>query len=104
MRTIDKQDFEYDAFISYKRQGGLGWAELVWIALSNKHKTIFIDHFVSGGTQHPLISELYKEIDKSMNIIVVIFEGIQDVLKPQNDTFFKELKYAEKTKKIVFFY
>ena len=105
MRAIDKQDFKYDAFISYKRQGGLGWAELVWTALSNKQKDIFIDHSVSGGTQHPLISELQKEIDNSMNIIVVIYEGIQDVLKPQHDVFLKELKYAYKTKKnIIPFY
>lgn len=102
---MEKQHLQYDAFISYKRQGGLGWAELVWMTLANKQKEVFIDHFVSSGTQHPLISELYKEIDKSMNIIVVIFEGIQDVLKPQNDTFLKELKYAEKTKKnIIPFY
>lgn len=75
------------------------------MTLANKQKEVFIDNFVSSGPQHPLISELYKEIDKSMNIIVVIFEGIQDVLKPQNDTFLKELKYAEITKKnIIPFY
>lgn len=100
-----EQHLKYDAFISYKRQGGQGWAELVWMALASNGKEIFIDHSVSGGTQHPLISELRKEIDKSMNVIVVIFEGIQDVLKSKKDIFLQELQYARSTKKnIIPFY
>ena len=102
---MEKTHLKYDAFISYKRHGGLGWAELVWVTLSNKQKNIFIDHSVSSGTQHRLWDELRKEIDRSMNVIVVIFEGIQDVLKPQNDVFLQELRYAYKTKKnIIPFY
>ena len=102
---MEKPHLKYDAFISYKRHGGLGWAELVWVTLSNKQKNIFIDHSVSSGTQHRLWDELRKEIDRSMNVIVVIFEGIQDVLKPQNDVFLQELRYAYKTKKnIIPFY
>lgn len=46
---MEKQHLQYDAFIIYKRQGGLGWAELVWMTLANKHKEVFIDHFVSVG-------------------------------------------------------
>ena len=102
---MEKTHLKYDAFISYKRHGGLGWAELVWVTLSNKQKNIFIDHSVSSGTQHRIWDELQKEIDRSMNVIVVIFEGIQDVLKPQNDVFLQELRYAYKTKKnIIPFY
>lgn len=102
---MEKQHLLYDAFISYKRQGGQGWAELVWVALSNKGKDIFIDHSVRGGTKHDLSDELEKEIDRSMNVIVVVFDGIQDVLDPNDDTFLRELLYADKTEKnIIPFY
>ena len=102
---MEEQILEYDAFISYKRQGGLGWAELVNVQLTSAGKRIYIDYYVASGTQHPLISSLKKEIDKSMNVIVVIFEGIQEVIKPKQDIFLQELQYAIKTKKnIIPFY
>ena len=102
---MDKK-FEYDAFISYKRKGGSGWAELLWMTLTRiAGKSIYIDHNLAGGTAHPLISELRGTIDKSMNVIVIVFDGIQDVIKPEEDIFLEEVRYAcRKKKNIIPFY
>lgn len=102
---MDKK-FEYDAFISYKAKGGAGWAELLWITLTRiAGRNIYIDHDLAGGTAHHLIPELCKIIDKSMNVIVIIFDGIQDVTESGKDVFLEEVKYAiRKKKNIIPFY
>lgn len=101
--------FKYDVFISYKRKGGTPWAELLFLALDKiAGKRVFIDrHSLRGGSEWEIL--INEAIESSVNVIVVIFPGIQDVIKGEDDDFIKEIVKAlyEKEKrrlKIIPFY
>lgn len=101
-----KKSFKYDVFISYKRKGGTPWAELLFLALEKiVGKKVFIDrHKLIGGTDKTWEERINDAIENSINVVVVIFPGIQDVTS-DNDDFMKEIAKALKgRKKIVPFY
>ena len=101
-----KKSFKYDVFISYKRKGGTPWAELLFLALEKiVGKKVFIDrHKLTGGTDKTWEERINDAIENSINVVVVIFPGIQDVTS-DNDDFMKEIaKALKERKKIVPFY
>lgn len=96
-----KKSFKYDAFISYKRKGGTPWAELLFWALDKiAKKRVFIDRYglIAGNDWEESIN---RAIEDSINVVVIIFPGIQDVIKDKDDCFIKEITKAldEKNKK-----
>ena len=95
-----KKSFKYDVFISYKRKGGTPWAELLFLALEKiVGKKVFIDrHKLIGGTDKTWEERINDAIENSINVVVVIFPGIQDVTS-DNDDFMKEIAKALKGRK-----
>lgn len=95
---------KYDVFISYKRDGGSVWAELIRAILVHKyHLKVFLDvETVRGGEWS---KQLDDGIRNSYNIIMVLFEGIGDKIKSENDIFIQEIEHArEYEKPIIPFY
>lgn len=88
-----KINFKYDVFISYKRRGGTPWAELLFLALDKiAGKRVFIDrHGLKGGMNKKWESSINEAIESSINVVVVVFSGIQDVIKENDDFFIKEI-------------
>lgn len=86
----------YDAFISYKRNGGTAWAELLFLALEKiKRKHIYIDrHSIKGGEDWE--TSLLTAIGSSANIIVIVFPEMQSMRYKTNDVFVMEIKEALK--------
>lgn len=95
---------KYDVFISYKRDGGSVWAELIRAILVHKyHLKVFLDVETVRGGEWP--KQLDDGIKNSYNIIMVLFEGIGDKIKPENDIFIQEIEHArEYEKPIIPFY
>lgn len=91
-----KKDFKYDVFISYKRKGGTPWAELLFLALDKiAGKRVFIDrHGLKGGFDKKWESSINEAIVSSVNVVVVVFPGIQDVITEKDDFFIKEIAKA----------
>ncbi len=91
-----KKDFKYDVFISYKRKGGTPWAELLFLALDKiAGKRVFIDrHGLKGGFDKKWESSINEAIESSVNVVVVVFPGIQDVITEKDDFFIKEIAKA----------
>lgn len=89
----------YDAFISYKRNGGTAWAELVFLALEKiKRKHIYVDrHSVKGGEDWK--TSLITAIKSSANIIVIVFPEMQSMRYKSDDVFVMEIKEALKIRK-----
>lgn len=87
---------KYDVFISYKRRGGTPWAELLFLALAKiKKKRVFIDRDgLGGGTFKKWKTAINEAIESSANVIVVVFPGIQDVIKDKDDFFIAEIAKA----------
>lgn len=96
-----KKNFKYDVFISYKRKGGTPWAELLFLALDKiAGKRVFIDrHGLKGGFDKKWETLINEAIESSVNVVVVIFPGIQDVIIGDNDYFIKEIVKALEEKK-----
>lgn len=98
-----EKNFEYDVFISYKRRGGTPWAELLFLALNKiARKRVFIDrHRLKGGMDKKWESTINKAIESSINVVVVVFSGIQDVINENDDFFITEISKAldERTKR-----
>ena len=97
-----KRKIKYDVFISYKRRGGTPWAELLFLALAKiKKKRVFIDRDgLGGGTFKKWKTAINEAIESSANVIVVVFPGIQDVIKDKDD-FFKNNWHNDKLVKPV---
>lgn len=95
---------KYDVFISYKRDGGSVWAELIRAILVYKyHLKVFLDVETVRGGEWP--KQLDDGIKNSYNIIMVLFEGIGDKIKSENDIFIQEIEHArEYEKPIIPFY
>ncbi len=95
---------KYDVFISYKRDGGSVWAELIRAILVHKyHLKVFLDVETVRGGEWP--KQLDDGIKNSYNIIMVLFEGIGDKIKSENDIFIQEIEHArEYEKPIIPFY
>lgn len=91
-----KKSFKYDVFISYKRKGGTPWAELLFLALDKiAGKRVFIDrHGLKGGFDKKWESSINEAIESSVNVVVVVFPGIQDVITEKDDFFIKEIAKA----------
>ena len=91
-----KRKIKYDVFISYKRRGGTPWAELLFLALAKiKKKRVFIDRDgLGGGTFKKWKTAINEAIESSANVIVVVFPGIQDVIKDKDDFFIAEIAKA----------
>lgn len=87
------KDFKYDVFISYKRKGGTPWAELLYIVIDKIiGKKVFIDRDnLESGTDKEWEDEIFKAIESSMNVVVIIFPEIHEVISPKKDFFIKEL-------------
>lgn len=92
------KDLQYDVFISYKRKGGTPWAELLYIVIDKIiGKKVFIDrNNLESGTDKEWEDEIFKAIESSMNVVVIVFPEINEVLSPKNDFFIKELMQADK--------
>ena len=95
---------KYDVFISYKRDGGSVWAELIRAILVHKyHLKVFLDVETVRGGEWP--KQLDDGIRNSYNIIMVLFEGIGDKIKSDSDVFVQEIEYAKEYEKpIIPFY
>lgn len=95
-----KKSFKYDVFISYKRNGGTPWAELLFLVLDKiAGKRVFIDrHGLKGGMYKKWESSINEAIENSINVVVVVFPGIQNVIKEKDDVFVKEIAKALKEK------
>ena len=95
---------KYDVFISYKRDGGSVWAELIRAILVHKyHLKVFLDVETVRGGEWP--KQLDDGIRNSYNIIMVLFEGIGDKIKSDSDGFVQEIEYAKEYEKpIIPFY
>lgn len=95
---------KYDVFISYKRDGGSVWAELIRAILVHKyHLKVFLDVETVRGGEWP--KQLDDGIKNSYNIIMVLFEGIGDKIKSENDIFIQEIEHARDYEKpIIPFY
>lgn len=91
-----KKNFKYDVFISYKRKGGTPWAELLFLALDKiAGKRVFIDrHGLKGGLDKKWEDSINEAIENSINVVVVVFPGIQDVIVEKDDFFIKEIAKA----------
>lgn len=91
----EKEKYKYDAFISYKRKGGTAWAELLYIVLEKiVGKSVYIDRHDNRGGEDWLKS-IINAIKSSINVIVPIFPGIQDVIKESDDCFLEEIRIAQ---------
>lgn len=89
---------KYDVFISYKRDGGSVWAELIRAILVHKyHLKVFLDVETVRGGEWP--KQLDDGIRNSYNIIMVLFEGIGDKIKSDSDIFVQEIEHAQKYEK-----
>lgn len=89
---------KYDVFISYKRDGGSVWAELIRAILVHKyHLKVFLDVETVRGGEWP--KQLDDGIKNSYNIIMVLFEGIGDKIKSENDIFIQEIEHAREYEK-----
>lgn len=95
---------KYDVFISYKRDGGSVWAELIRSILVHKyHLKVFLDVETVRGGEWP--KQLDDGIRNSYNIIMVLFEGIGDKIKSDSDVFVQEIEHAKEYEKpIIPFY
>lgn len=90
------KEFKYDVFISYKRNGGTPWAELLYIVVDKIiGKNVFIDrNNLESGTDKDWENDIFDAIRSSLNVVVVVFPGIQDVLYKRKDFFIRELQEA----------
>ena len=86
---------KYDVFISYKRDGGSAWAELLRAILEHKyHLKAFLDvKNMKGGEWS---AQLDEEIRNSGNVIMILFKGIGKKIKSDNDIFIQEIEHAKK--------
>lgn len=94
----------YDVFISYKREGGDIWAELVRAILVYKyHLNVFLDvDTLHGGEWSPQLRDAIKE---SSNVVIILFKDLGKKLKLENDVFIQEIKQAiDFNKPIIPFY
>lgn len=97
---MNAMDLTYDAFISYKRNGGTAWAELLYLALEKiKKKDIYIDrHSIRGGEEWE--TSLLMAIKSSANIIVIIFPDMLSMCFKPDDVFVMEIKEALRIQKL----
>lgn len=66
---------KYDVFISYKRDGGSAWAELLRAILEHKyHLKAFLD--VKNMKVGEWSAQLDEDIRNSGNVIMILFKGI----------------------------
>ena len=95
---------KFDVFISYKRDGGSVWAELIRAILVHKyHLNVFLDvETLQGGEWPPQLDDGIRE---SCNIIMVLTEGLEKKIKLDEDVFVQEIMHArEYGKPIIPFY
>lgn len=92
----EKEKYKYDAFISYKRKGGTPWAELVYLALNKvAGKEVWKDTVnLRSGTIEKWRESITSAIQKSKNVIVILFPEINDIIKEKDDPFLEELDIA----------
>lgn len=86
---------KYDVFISYKRDGGSAWAELLRTILEHKyHLKAFLDvKNMKGGEW---TEQLDEDIRNSGNVIMILYKGIGKKIKSDNDIFIQEIEHAKK--------
>ncbi len=93
---------KYDAFISYRRQGGAERAELVKKVLEErgfKQNRVFMDtHSLLGGDFKKRIKEA---IEQSVNVIVLITEGCFDNIKEEDYWIFELSEATASNKQII---
>lgn len=86
---------KYDVFISYKRDGGSVWAELLRAILEHKyHLKAFLDVKNMKAGEWP--AQLDEELRNSGNVIIILFKGIGKKIKSENDIFIQEIEHAKK--------
>lgn len=88
---------KYDAFISYRREGGADLAELIKEKIENlteKRKKIFLD--VEELGQGTFNTSLLKHIENSDNFILVLSPGALDRCLNEGDWVRTEIAYAIK--------
>ena len=91
---------KYDVFISYKRDGGSAWAELIRAILVHKyHLKVFLDVETMHGGEWTL--QLDNAIRDSRNVIMVLFKDIGKKIKSENDVFVQEIKHAKEYQKTI---
>ena len=95
---------KYDVFISYKRDEGSVWAELIRAILVHKyHLKVFLDVEIMHGGKWT--EQLNDAIKNSCNILMVLFKGLGSKIKSDNDVFVQEIKHAKEYEKpIIPFY
>ena len=89
---------KYDVFISYKRDGGKVWAELVRTILVYKyHLSVFLDVSTMQGGEW--LRQINNAINDSRNVIMVLFKNLEDRIQSENDPFIQEITLAEQYNK-----
>lgn len=91
---------KYDVFISYKRDGGSVWAELIRAILVYKyHLKVFLDVETMHGGKWT--EQLDDAIRNSCNVLMVLFKGLGSKIKSDNDVFVQEIRHAKEYEKPV---
>lgn len=93
-----------NVFISYKRDGGSGWAEMVRLGLllygngEFNSENLYMDVHSNSQEWHKNIIDLIK---KCVNVVVVIHKGFEDSIHEDDDIWLEEIETAYKYKRAI---
>ena len=86
------QNQQLNAFISYRREGGADTARLIRAELQNRGIRTFLD--VDDLGSHYFDDQLFKEIDKAPNFILILSAGALEGCKNPEDWMRREIEHA----------
>ena len=87
-----QQQGHYDIFISYRRQGGSAYAQLLYERLTRMGYSVFYD--VISIKQGKFDEAIYKRIESAKDIVVILTPGALDRCRNEDDWVRAEICHA----------